>query len=147
MFDLEAYTKYWQRMVLRLPSFHQAVMSVEKSQMKKQLDLLPSEQYPALVYVLPSFSGDAASEDDVNLVPRCLVFVLQRMDEKRTTDLSYQQEFEQTLSLMVQMIEVMLADRDSGTCTVMRRLNAGSMFMDPEYNLAGCVGWSLSFDM
>ena len=139
LIDLEA---YWEGMKKKVPALKKVYFVTEEGEMKDFIsDIKPSEQ-PFMLVIVPSAKSigvmDAALENNLNLV-----YLLSKEDTFNKTSFQLQKELQPVMeAIKLQMQE------DKESCGMMRGLDLGSMYTDPERRLMSkATGWSLSFEM
>lgn len=142
MIRIGEYKAYWQTIIALVPDLQQAVMVANEAQLKDVLTGTP--QYPILVATIPSASADGRDVDAYSERNSALIFVLEKTAASDRTSDSYLAMMDR-LQLVCAAIKARMLEHYAGCHPVMKRLDVGSLHMDPEYNYLGHDGWSLSF--
>ena len=105
----------------------------------------------SLVVVFPSTDSQALDEDNVPEVDSCVIFILQKIEQRNIDDADLLDEREATQELLATirrcMYDLMINHSDDSNHRIMNRLIEGKQHIDRERNYIGCNGWSLSFSL
>ena len=105
----------------------------------------------SLVVVYPSTDSQAFDEDNIPEVDSCVIFILQKIEQRNIDDADLLDEREATQELLAAirqcMYDLMINHSDDSNHRIMHRLIEGKQHIDRERNYIGCNGWSLSFSL
>lgn len=105
-----------------------------------------------LMAIVPSADMQAISSDDYEEIDSCFVFLVRKLDMGSITHTEYLSVLE-SLQGKISQIKHLLIDWSADTehltpySHMLHNLNINSMHTDPEYNLLGCYGYGLSFQL
>jgi hypothetical protein len=103
-------------------------------------------QWPALITVIPTAVGNDGNADNMADSNQMLYYVLKPIDEQMTKEERLAVWSETQLG-MKEFKEFVRLQQDGGDYEdLFFDLNFSSREQNPEYNVLGCVGWSLLFD-
>jgi hypothetical protein len=143
--DYKAYGDHLVATVDRLRSVQFVSELVEIEDMVRNLK--PTEM-PVLVMVEPVTQFKGPDEDNIRHEFPCLVFVLTRIDKKNLKVGELLQHKDAMRNLGLDVANRMRADKSShGAGHLMCLLDLGSMNLEPEEDVAGLSGYSLSFTL
>jgi hypothetical protein len=129
------------------PGLKKAIFAADIDQLGKYLKKLKASEYPCLVMVVP-FADSLGEEDNFGDKNTGVAYVLESSKGSSETMDSFFSDLEECQQLMEAFKDEIRANY--ATCSndfhdVFKDLEYAGMHMEPEYNLFGCNGWSLSY--
>lgn len=111
-----------------------------------KVDELKQSQYPVLVGILPSIMGLGSTLDSMGH-ESALFFYCLMPKGTNMSDSEVDQAWETTLE-GIQMIEDTIRDNcSSADWREFYHVSPDSVHIDPEYDMWGCMGWSIRFEI
>lgn len=148
MISLLELKSYMEAMPEKLPLIKTVNLVFSESDFSAMLRDKPLSEFPALVVVVPSADMEADNEDDFTENNTTLCYILSRPDESSMT---YEDRLAQMIdaqNLIESFKKQIIADKGAHQGShLMHYLDLSTFHTDPEYNLSGCYGWSLSFNI
>jgi len=145
MIRITPYRDYFKSLCtrLRIPCLK---MVSSETQIISFLRDTPTEQFPVMVLIIPSSDSISQDEDNILEPSTGLVFILIKTDITIETEDSFLNTMQQTQDIMAQVKSMMLSDRNTHVSPhFLHNMDFDRLHTDPEVNLSGCNGWSLSF--
>lgn len=149
MIGISTYTDYWKHCVEEIDSLKSYHVVATEEGMGKKIKDISSDQFPALIAVIPSATPHTSDVDSVIERNQALIFILIRRAAADKSDTVFTADMDLTQSVMKAVKQLLTDDHtdcDSKFHVTMKRLKVESFHQDPEYNYLGCDGWSLSFE-
>jgi hypothetical protein len=148
MIGIKRYKAYWDHCLEEIAGINKVLLIVNEPQFGKFVANIKKAEYPVLVAVVPSADPASLDADNYGESNTGVIFILKKSAGANETEAKYLDDMEEMQGLMTSVKELMLHDKrecSSGYHDVMERLDVKSFHQDPEYNLLGHIGWSLSF--
>lgn len=107
---------------------------------------MADNQFPVMFLVIPSYDTNARDEDSIQEPMTGLLFILSKVDRTSETEETMLEVMQQTQDLIQAVKTQMRTDREiHGPGHLLHYIDFSKFHTDPEYDLSGCDGWSLSF--
>ncbi len=104
-------------------------------------------QFPVLIAVVPAARKEGRNRDSMQWNNSLLFFVLKKVT--RAKELRKSDAIRETQPIMLAfetLLTQLQADYSEG-CPFLQKLDQNTIQIEPEYNLADCDGWSISFSL
>lgn len=149
MISISTYNSYFQAMPSKVPQLKKVVVVATESDLQQKIKDMADEDFPVLVVVIPSADSIAPSADNVTEANTCLLYVLQKSDPAGYTDGAEITVWNTTQEVLKDVKNALAADKANHALSPhwIHDLDLNHMHTDPELNLFGCIGWSLSFTL
>jgi len=108
------------------------------------------EEFPVLVSIIPSATPFSLNPDNIIEANQFLIFILTKRSQSDYTYDLFLDDMEATQSSMLELknlLHLIKMDCDEEFHSLLKRLRVETFYQEPEYNLHGCNGWSLSFQV
>ena len=102
-------------------------------------------EYPVLVGILPSIMGTGMNLDGMG--HQSPMFFYCMVPKTNMSDSETDEAWETTLDCMQSIEEVIRENCNSVDWREFYQIKPDSIHIDPEYDLWGCMGWSIRFEM
>jgi hypothetical protein len=148
MIPIRTYKDYWEGVQGKISQIKHLLFVHNEVQLADKIrNIKPNE--PILIVIIPSSDSNEIEKDDINDISSAMIFVVQKIDIKGVTD-SNEMDVLEDMQNIIYAIKYLLhkeaTDCSAALHAYFERTNFGSMHCDPEKNLLGCDGWSLSFN-
>lgn len=145
MIRITEYRDYFKTVQQRLGITTLKMISGE-AQIISFLRDLPFESCPVLVLVIPSSDTIASDEDNIMEPSTGILFLLSKVDTTMETEDTMVSGLQVTQDYLKSIKELMRADKEAHDAPhLLHYIDFNRLHTDPEINLSGCNGWSLSF--
>ena len=154
MIAISTYKDFWEYMATVVTGIDLVYIVHEESDLASVIRDLAAGAV-ILFAVIPSSDIEATSNDDIEEIESCYVFIVKKSNASDLTHAEYLLQMEGTQQTMRALKNKMIElSGDTDHCQqagtfghLMHRLFINGMHTDPEYNLLGCNGWGLSFKL
>ena len=144
MILLTDYINYWESVKERIPQIKIMEVVTNESEMQNIIKDIASEEM-ILIAVIPSAQNVGDDCDDINEESVVLLYLVEKLNLDDYTRSEFLSRLASSQLLMRQMKLLMLDDKaNCNNTNIMRYMQTRGWNEDPEYNLLGCYGWSLS---
>jgi hypothetical protein len=148
MVRVREYKALWEYIQSTVPGITHLFMVDDESELTSKISQV-SDGDIILVVVFPSTDSQAFDEDNFDDVDSCVIFLLQKIEQRNIDDADLLIERERTQNLLTSirlaMYNLMIHHLNSTNHHIMHKLVEGKQHIDRERNYLGCNGWSLSF--
>ena len=148
MIPVREYQAFWQYMASQLTSIEKVLIVDDESDLQKKIADIDNGCI-ILVAVIPSADFNALDEDNFGDIDTCVLYLLQKVNDRDQTDEDIMNERASTQEIMNRIRRLMLdlAERydASGPVRFMKQVIRAKQHVDRERNYLGCNGYSLSF--
>ncbi len=110
-----------------------------------KVEKLGPGDYPVLVGILPTLNGTGYNFDSWGHTSPIFYYCLVPL--KNSSDDEIDEAWELTLNYVAAIEEAVNKNRDSAEWPEFYDIKVDTFHIDPEYNVWGCMGWSLGFEM
>ncbi|MEI7723475.1 MAG: hypothetical protein WCK09_00365 [Bacteroidota bacterium] len=154
MVSVIKYKSFWEYIARAFPAITKTLIIHEESDLPGIVRDMDNGA-TLLFAIIPSTDMEATSVDDFEEIDSCFACLIKKSDPGNLSADEFLIEMAGTQYLMSAIKDKMIAlagdndhDIDGGQYShLMHRLIINGMHTDPEYNLLGCNGWSLSFKL
>jgi hypothetical protein len=148
MIPVKDYKATWDFIKSRVPQIEHFFLVDDESELSKKLKQIADKSI-VLIAVIPTTDSQAFDEDNVSDVDTCVIYILQKVNERNLDDddLLAEASFTQNVLNLVlaEMAELSFNHQDDSKHSIMRNLLRGKTHVDRERNYLSCNGWSLGF--
>jgi hypothetical protein len=150
MIPVRQYKALWEYIQSSVPDIDHLFLVDDETELATKIASL-SDGDIILVVVIPTTDSQAIDEDNISDVDTCVIYVLQKIEQRNTGDDDLMDERATTQELLSKvrftMNALMLDHADDDNHRIMKQLTRGKMHIDRERNYLSCNGWSLSFSI
>jgi hypothetical protein len=154
MVSISTYKAFWDYIKSVVAGIDEVLLVHERADLQMTIKEV-NENSVILMAIIPSSDTESASLDDIKEFDSCFLFVIRKSDPKDQTNDDFLTDLGSTQVIMGNVKDKMIElAGDTEHCNIppayahlMHRLVINGMHTDPEYNVVGCNGWSLSFKL
>ena len=148
---ISTYRSFWAYLAGVVPGIQHHFVVHEESDMASVIREIDAGDV-ILFAVVPSSDMQAISTDDYEEVDSVWVFIVKKTDRGAVTHSEFLSVLETTQLVMIALKNKLIelaSDTEHTTAYshMMHNIILSSIHTDPEYNMLGCDGWSLSFKL
>ena len=140
----------WEYVQSQIPGIDHLFMVDDETELTNKISQV-SDGDIILIAVFPSTDSQSIDEDNLEEVDSCVIFLLQKIEQRNIDDVDLMAERESTQELLATirsaMYELMVNHIDDSNHHMMHKLIEGKQHIDRERNYLGCNGYSLSFSL
>jgi len=127
-----------------MPAVETVLLATNEAELASLIKEIENEAV-VLISIVPSAKNTGADCDNINEESVLLFYLVQKLEMSNYTHTEFLTKLGSTQLLMRDMKHIILDDKtDDEHPNVVRYLETQGWNQDPEYNLLGCYGWSLS---
>lgn len=128
----------------RIPSIHQVLLATNEAELADLIKEIENEGI-ILISIIPSAKNVGADCDNINEESILLFYLVQKLEMRNYTHAEFLNKLGDMQLLMRNFKQILVSDKAHDICpNVVRYIETQGWNQDPEYNLLGCYGWSLS---
>lgn len=144
MIDLAVLISFSESVVANCDKLKEQVVVSSEAELGDMIQKV--QKWPLLVTVMPRSDGDDRNFDNYAEKNSGLFYVLKPYKNSDTTRIK-QEKWLETQQAMQDLKNYIREQMDGGLFFGMfENADFGGRSIEPEYNLCGCIGWSLLFD-
>lgn len=145
MIKIKEYKAYGDTLKTRNSLITKVVLVYTEADLSKKIREITQNDV-VLMMVVPSADSQAIDFDNITEKNTHVFYVLMKPDRTDITDTTLLDLMEDTQDIIEWVKNTMLADKT--ICgNIMRFLEPNNIHTDPEHDLSGCYGWSISYNL
>ena len=150
MVPVRDYKSLWEFIKTDDPRIDHLFMVDDETELSNKIEEV-SDGDIILVAVYPASDSQALDEDNLFDVDTCVIYVLQKIEQRNINDDDLMDERALTQQILTHVRETMTTlmfnHVNNTNHRIMKQVIRGKQHIDRERNYLGCNGWSLSFSL